>query len=358
MAVVFVKITDLNEALLSDVSDSDYFLQASPMVSLDDADASSDVQYISRTACISSFINYITSQERNVTGHWRFTAVKEPPEQNTRFSITDYVNNILLKKDNRSNCINLTGNGYYSDNPTLFPHSPTATKSSLSVSQYSIANLDYVNRVFANVFDSLINELAGAYNREFGMLGGKRYIRSSVGDFVFSTTKSLSSEAQLQAIYGDGQVLYTIGGQQIRAPLTRWKKHGEYVLRGASSGVEANKDSSSDGSNNNLLEIPLPTHGHTLSKHTHGGVKVKAWVDGGKWVTDIWTGDEKMKDDSHAKYHRKALQGVSKGNVKVAAEASLTIGSSKNFNCSYVGTDNKVSKIQPTFYCWVWERTQ
>lgn len=363
MAYIFVKTTDLFEALPEDVRRSDFFLQSTPIIKPDSNEVIPNQQYISRVAAISSFIDYILVGNRKVTGHWTFSSGSLPPEQTTHFGIDDYINNILLSSANRSDCISLNGNGYYSENETLFPHDPAAISSSIDVSQYSIPNLDYINRLYGYIFDSILKKIRDTYLYNFITQSGTNYIQSSVGDFVFSTFLSKCDDSNdntnIKKWYGMGQKLYDFGDEEISAPNTNWVKHGEYVLRGANSGVVPGRGVSNN-SNNNDVSIPLAWHGHTLVRHQHGGISVKAEVKSGKWVTSIGTGD-KMGDNETSHHHRNNLKSVPPTfPITVTANASASIGDDKNYSCSTVGTEDnpKVSKIQPTYYCYIWERVQ
>ena len=209
---------------------------------------------------------------------------------------------------------------------------------------------------FGYLFDSMINALSSTYAQEFLNVSSRnKYVRSSVGDFVFSTT--CANEQDLKNVFGNGELLYEIGGERICAPNTFWKKHGEYVLRGANSNVVFNNSTTSIQSNNDNITIPLANHGHTLLSHNHGNIKAKASIDSGKWVVSISAG-KKTGDDETSKHHRYALNGTTDGTVTVKAKASGSLGDDNNFSCTEVGTNDTVttSKIQPTFYCWVWER--
>ena len=355
------KISELSQAQINE--SEDYLIKFREEYSDEDT-LQEGFPYSSEKIKIESFINYILSSNQMISGQWTF---EELPEQTTRFGIDDYINNILLNTNNRSDCVSLTGNGYYSRNQTLFPPETSSTwMSSLSVSQYSIPNLDYLHRIAAYIYGTLRNEI-------------ENYIRlnllpSKVGDIIFTTTLNQSDsfngvtqsdtnhDAKVRNIYGHGEVLFEVGDIKITAPNTKWQLIAEKrLISGTDTASKVDHDVDNGTSVTISKDHHFKKHSHTKNgKHSHSGPSASASVKS-TFIVGIDVG--KKKNDGSQSGPGGAVDGysVSYGTATGSSVASASVkpnyvSISQNTN-SGIGVASYSLNIEQAYKnVYVWKR--
>lgn len=248
-----------------------------------DTDGALDLKkpYTSHRIEISSFLSAIFSRERTISVDWNFDKV---PEQKIRYSINDFIDNVLLDKTNREDAINLNG-GFYDSLSKDFKEEIDA----LDASEYSIANIDYVNRVAALVYAALLNLVTTYANIEI--------CQSSIGDVIHSTTLSIAKsytdgdgnrieessrnrgDAIVRNTFGAGRTIFEFGDFILKEPDTQW-------ILSAQNRIIAGTDASSDiGKENGHISIQVDNvlnHSHSIGNnpqaHSHNTGEVKASV--------------------------------------------------------------------------------
>lgn len=219
MAYIDVKITDLVE--VENVKPNDLFLISHPV----NNDIGGDIPYTSnsiRCDILSSAIKDSLGKDTvNVDGLWNFHTSKENIPKNDFYYKTDDFLNSLSDQTKLTSIINSETEegkeGWYNtlDSSVLQNEEnvKSGEESSLSVSNNSIPNIDYIHRLIAGLYKNIKDEIINGT------------IPSYIGEIIFSTT--LSSEAKVREKYGDN---------------TRWKRHCGYFLRGA-MGLDENNNS-------------------------------------------------------------------------------------------------------------------
>lgn len=253
MAYIDVKITDLVE--VENVKPNDLFLISHPV----NNDIGGDIPYTSnsiRCDILSSAIKDSLGKDTvNVDGLWNFHTSKENIPKNDFYYKTDDFLNSLSDQTKLTSIISSETEegkeGWYNtlDSSVLQNEEnvKSGEESSLSVSNNSIPNIDYIHRLIAGLYKNIKDEIINGT------------IPSYIGEIIFSTT--LSSEEKVKEKYGE---------------TTRWKRHCGYFLRGA--GLDENNNSDivlsassyddeglkKDGGNDSiqLLSNNLPKHTH------------------------------------------------------------------------------------------------
>ena len=219
MAYIDVKITDLVE--VENVKPNDLFLISHPV----NNDIGGDIPYTSnsiRSDILSSAIKDSLGKDTvNVDGLWNFHTSKENIPKNDFYYKTDDFLNSLSDQTKLTSIINSETEegkkGWYNtlDSSVLQNEEnvKSGEESSLSVSNNSIPNIDYIHRLIAGLYKNIKDEIINGI------------IPSYIGEIIFSTT--LSSEEKVKEKYGD---------------TTSWKRHCGYFLRGA-MGLDENNNS-------------------------------------------------------------------------------------------------------------------
>lgn len=226
--------------------------------------------YHSYAVDLSTLNSTIIDRPREVTREWIFNKEELPPEQMTRFDPRKFCSEYILSSSVKRKGI-ISDDNLYVGNEDFFPETPETPIDDLSVSQYAIANLDYVDKMAALLYDTWIGSL-----KEFlSVVQKDAVIPSKIGDIVYSTT--LSSLDLVKKYYGNGRLLFKIGNVEYHAPNTNWKQlTKEYFLVAADSNVVANSDDKTGG-NNSLRQITeryLKKHHHGITDHDHT-IKIK-----------------------------------------------------------------------------------
>ena len=313
-----VKITDLTEYKeKNQIKKSDLVLKSSFLSNSHNLDT-----YSSNSLSTSVIVNDFFTKPRTITNTWNFVISANAPSIPFRVDTKEYIDYVLSNFENRKDAINLSG-GYYTQR-TFGDYDNE--KSSLSVSQYSIANLDFINRLAAWIYDDIVSRISTVIE--------VKKQTSFVGQIIHSTT--LSSKSLLKEKYGEN---------------TNWIQHVGYTLRGVNSDVSFNKLSADGGSNNNRT-MPLIEHNHTI-KHSH----TTSWGNSGSFNG----GNVLVNIDSGSGAHGGSrYDGASVGgqtyNAKASKSSTLTTDSVaiilKNASSGNVSLDIR----QPYKNVYIWER--
>jgi hypothetical protein len=150
---------------------------------------------------------------------------------------------------------------------------------------------------------------------------------------------------------------------QAIAPNTKWKLHGKaevnkrYVLTGANTNVEFNKQEPTGGSDEH--DYALPSHTHTVDPHSHSA-SLNMTISSGKWVASIDWGNNKLKDgeEPHKRENAVALRSVNDTDVDISFSQTAYFNETTG-SVSYEGNlPSTFNCIQPTMYFYIWERVQ
>ena len=292
MPQIDVKITDLEE--IARIKNDDLFLIAHPLVQVDGnpiANYPYTSNSISGGALSSSLREMLESNTVCVdTGDWHFhTTIENIPTQDVKLNTDDFIS--ALEDANHLSSIihDDDSKGWYHKLSSSYLQNPSKRSDlaqSLSVTNNSIPNIDFVERAIAGAYQSLLNQLTTIISPS----GDSHFIPTHVGEIVYSTRFSKAdysadgitatgfnlqnpaSATNIRQFYGYGQ---TING--VKYPNTKWILHSGYFLRGANSNVV--KNSTSDGfggQDSKKYDVPLKNHEHALSSAAGGSVKVKA----------------------------------------------------------------------------------
>jgi len=242
MAYTDVKITDL--AQVSNVNDSDLFLVSHPLY-----DATGVLQQttpyssnsISGGALSSTLKTCLENDSLNVVDKWSFkTTSGRIPTQNVKLDVSALIR-ALETPSQLTSITNDTQDGWYKQLPTSFLQqngNPSDTIQSISVNNNSIPNIDFVNKVAASVYQSLLEKIEGA----------GAYIKSHVGQIIHSTT--LSSEVLVRNVYGSNTI---------------WIQHVGYFLKGADTNVVSSYAYKTSGDISCQIDTPLAKHEHNIT---------------------------------------------------------------------------------------------
>ena len=265
------KISELRSSYIDE--EKDFLLINSKQFEDDESTLVFSNPYTSSKIQVSSFFEAIVSRSRTISSEWSFLSV---PELRTRYGIKDLIDNVLLNPENRRDAIELSG-GFYTQKASDF----SSSVSSLSVSQYSIANLDYVNRLACLIYSSLLTMVDTYMNATL--------VQSCVGDVIHSTTLRPSAsynnvsqsgdnqDAMVRDLFGANRVIYSLNNIEWREPDTQWK------LSAISCLIAGTTQNSAIGSTEGQTDIILSKdqlikHSHNTESHGHGNASVTASV--------------------------------------------------------------------------------
>ena len=348
MAQIDVKITDLDTFDSNRIKESDILLLASSL--------GANSTFNNVTCQFQTFVDYILNLNRNVDAKWIFkVTVENPSMQSTRFDISDFREKIISNEVNLNDMLELNGTGFYYNNNVLFP--PNILKktyngiNSKDISQFSVANLDYANRIFGYLYNTLSNKITSAFNSTFN---NSTFLKSNVGDIIFS--KDLSTENQVRSVYGNGEIITSFDNRiQIQTIDTKWIQHGKYVLTGAKENVVKNNNNKTGGEE--TCKLALPEHNHIVTAHNHT-VDASATVNSGKWITYFSTGSATkaaVGEDKTAKNIIKSMAGKTV-TAKSTTSVSFNDVSVPTMESGNADKNSTINVMQPTMFFYIWER--
>lgn len=299
MPQIDVKITDLDQ--IQELKNSDLFLIAHPMAQVDGnpiANYPYTSDSISGGALSSAIKHALEGDNLSISGNWNFhTNEKNIPTQDVHFSTGNFITALETTSCLTSMVNDGDEDGWYFNLPTSFCQDPdkrSDTAQSLSVTNNSVANIDFVERAIAGAYKSLLNQLTTIITPN----GDSHFIPSHVGEIIYSTTLPPASsapawetgrtitqsiqdginceDALVKKRYGYGQVI-----NGVQYPDTKWIQHIGYFLRGGNSSGEyivvsgnTGKPNSDGTWNNNagggkdsinITVDQLPLHNHTAT---------------------------------------------------------------------------------------------
>ena len=362
---VNTKMSELRTALYSELDNEDLFF-SSTIRYVDDEKESVEYAfpYESYANTLSAMFGSILHRPRTVTKQWIFDSKEYPPLQTTRMNAETFFNQYIIDSNNRKDIITLNGNGNYSNNNNFFPRNLDSTMlDAEDISQYSIANLDYVNRMAALLYDYWIDLLKNFSDT----IAHSGMVQSAVGMFVYSTTLSKSdssnSNSNIRKFYGMGQKLCEIGDKIYYAPNTSWLQHkGKYFLIAANNNdiVEFNK---AEATKNNPVDITInkdyiSPHTHKIDSHSHT-VNVSGSASNQSLQVGTWPGSgvsKKIKTHSREDAHGVRSGSVTITGTSVSYSASGDVGGSDNSTIHTSGEDWSLNIEQSFKEVYVWER--
>lgn len=367
MPQIDVKITDLDQ--IQELKNSDLFLIAHPMAQVD-GNPIANYPYTSNSisgGALSSTIKHaLEGDNLSISGSWNFhTNEKNIPTQDVHFSTGDFITALETTSCLTSMVNDNNEDGWYFNLPTSFCQDPdkrSDTAQSLSVTNNSVANIDFVERAIAGAYKSLLNQLTTIISP----YGDSHFIPTHVGEIVYSTRFSkaeYSEDGQITAgfnlndpsqatnirqFYGYGQ---TING--VKYPNTKWILHSDYFLRGANSNVVKNSTSDGFGGQDYKdYDVPLKEHNHLLNASANPS------VSGGKTEKDVLTSISGSKNYDERSGHSEdifAYNTSTKGKVSIS-------GINVNFNGSQTtenagdNTKIRVDHLPRYKNVYIWER--
>ena len=316
--------------------------------------------YYSYAIQLSTFTDAILNRKNTVTKEWIFNSKENPPLQKTRFDPRNFCNSYIISSNSkRKDVINNTNT--YSDNNTFFPNEYESTMlTSTNVTQYSIANLDYVDRMAALLYETWINSISSFISA----IQKNAILPSKVGDTIFSTT--LSSEALVRQYYGNGRLLFKLGDYEAYAPDTHWIQHkgdpspkNDYLIVASESGVSQRTPGSDDGDNSkrHITKRYLKTHHHPLGSHSHEiTVSGSSSQEFAKWISvntkkpDQLRGGGDAWDDGNLDYAFGTTMNIETSN-------GVSLNQHGSFTSHENGIEYDIDIRQAFKRVYVWERT-
>lgn len=369
MPQIDVKITDLEE--IARINNGDLFLIAHPLGQVDGnpiANYPYTSNSISGGALSSSLREMFESNTVCVdTGDWHFhTTIENIPTQDVKLNTDDFIS-ALEDADHLSSIIHDDdSNGWYHRLSSSYLQDPSKRSDlaqSLSVTNNSIPNIDFVERAIAGAYQSLLNQLTTIISPS----GDSHFIPSHIGQMVITTKYSTNeysedgvtttgfnlqdpaSATNIRQVYGYGQ---TING--VKYPNTKWILHSDYFLRGANSNVV--KNSTSDGFGGQDYKdynVPLKEHNHRLNASANPS------VSGGQTASDVLTsidGDEKYDERSGHSEDIFAYNRSSNGKVSISGMSVTFNGSQATENSGDNNPKIRVDHLPRYKNVYIWER--
>lgn len=321
----FVEIINLKEdSNISSFTDDDLFLKSSILKENQALDNINDNAYKSNSFNALSIIQNIFSKPRTITKNWEFSIPGRPPTISVEIDPFGFVSAILSNTHNRRDAIYLSGGEYTQRTSDGYD----AISSSLSVSQFSITNLDYANRIAAWIYDDIINRLSNIIEIQ------KK--RTFVGQIIHTT--KLSTKALVKNVYGQD---------------TDWIQHVGYTLRGTDSNAHVVfNDNKKTAGDNGTRTMPLINHSHSVS-HTHdfsvgGGVSVTQSI---VFRSLTWKGQggAQKNGGAHPFWSQILNSGSSKSDSKKTSSYTILLNN-KSIN------DSPLDIRQPYKNVYIWER--
>jgi len=314
--------------------------------------------FYSDSLTFEKFFIWILQNNQHIIKRWIFNSKENPPLQLSLFDAKNFFDLYFKKKENIGGLIN--NSGLYKS--TYFQNASDTIIDSSNANKYSIANLDYVNRIIAMIYDKLRDSIHLLLKMFIEINGNLYYEPSYIGQIIHGTDRIVPSKTgridqYVRQIYGDGSLIFKLDDLiEIRKPNTTWILHkDEYSLAASSTNIISGSNGlHKDDGNNSLVDTPLIKHDHDVEAHGHtSGGKITGSVSIATFLTKFIGGNDKSGSGSVSSIPPEPANKTTPTCTSVNKSCS---GSSFSIN-NYTGDSTLKIDIQQAYkYCYIWER--